>query len=99
MKKLMLLVVVLLVAGAVFAGEGKSCDRNAAKNVQLTGTIESGEGDARLFRVADGDRAYTICEESTADLAKLGGAKVKVTGKLVACGGGTELLIDKVAEI
>ncbi|HUP46403.1 MAG TPA: hypothetical protein VM779_12935, partial [Thermoanaerobaculia bacterium] len=61
MKKLMLLVVVLLAAGSLFAGEGKSCDRSqAAKAVQLTGTIEveSGAGgEVRVFRVADSDKA------------------------------------------
>ncbi|HVS31361.1 MAG TPA: hypothetical protein VMS98_07885 [Thermoanaerobaculia bacterium] len=103
MKKLMLIVVVLLAAGALFAGEGKSCDRSqAAKAVQLTGTVvvESGaDGEVRVFRVADSDKAYSICHKSTADLAKLNGSKVRVSGKLVSCDEGQELVIDKIAKI
>ena len=98
MKKLMLLVVVLLVAGSVFAGEGKSCDRTAAKTVQLTGTIEASD-DGRVFRVADSDRSYTICDKSTAELTKLSGATVRVSGKLVSCDEGQELVIEKAAKI
>ena len=101
MKKMMLLVLVLLVAGSVLAGEGKSCDRQA-KAVKLTGTIEvqaGADGDARVFRVADSDQSYSICDKSTADLAELSGATVRVSGKLVACDKGQELVIDKAARI
>ena len=103
MKKLVLLVLVLAVAALpVLAGEGKSCDRShGAKAVQLTGTIEVQDGadGARVFRVANSDKSYSICHESKADLAKLGGAKVRVSAKFVSCGEGQELLIEKVDKI
>ena len=104
MKKLVLLVLVLaVVAMPVLAGEGKSCDRSkAAKAVQLTGTIEvqeGADGESRVFRVANSDKSYSICHESKADLASLGGAKVRVSAKLVSCGEGTELLIEKADKI
>ena len=53
----------------------------------------------RVFRVADSDKAYSICHKSTADLAKLDGSKVRVSGKLVSCDEGQELMIDKAAKI
>ena len=103
MKKLVLLVLVMaVVAMPVLAGEGKSCDRSkAAKAVQLTGTIEAKDGaeGARVFRVANSDKSYSICHESKADLASLGGAKVRVSAKLVSCGEGQELLIEKADRI
>ena len=99
MRKVILLVVTLLVAGALFAGEGKSCDRNtAAKGVQLTGTIDVQNG-AKVFRVADSGETYSICDKSKVNLAKLNGSKVRVTGKLVSCDEGRELLIERVADI
>ena len=103
MKKMILLVVVLLVAvaGSLSAGEGKSCDR-AAKAVQLTGTIElqdGGAGETRVFRVAGSETSYSICHKSTADLTKLNGAKLRVSGKLVSCDEGQELVIERAARI
>ena len=99
MRRLILLGLMVLVAGSLFAGEGKSCDRShAAKAVQLTGTIEVQDG-ANVFRVADSDESYSICHKSTADLAKLNGAKVRVSGKLVSCDEGRELMIEKAAKI
>jgi hypothetical protein len=99
MKKLILLVVMLLVAGALHAGEGKSCDRNqAAKAVQLTGTIDVQDG-AQIFRVADSNESYSICDKSKAKLTNLNGAKVRVSGKLVTCDEGRELMIEKAAKI
>ena len=99
MRKVILILGTLLVAGSLFAGEGKSCDRNhAAKGVQLTGTIEVQDG-ARVFRVADSNESYSICHKSTAELAKLNGSKVRVTGKLVSCDEGQELMIEKAAKI
>ena len=100
MRNAILFVLVLLVAASVFAGEGKSCDRNhAAKNVQLTGTIQDGGEGGRVFRVADSTESYTICDKSTAELTKLNGSKVRVSGKLVSCGEGQELMIEKAAQI
>ena len=99
MRKAVVVLVTLLVAGSLFAGEGKSCDpKHAAKGVQLTGTIEVQDG-ARVFRVADSDESYSICDKSTADLAKLSGSKIRVTGKLVSCDEGQELKIEKAAKI
>lgn len=99
MRKVILLAVTLLVAGSLFAGEGKSCNRGqATKAVELTGTIEVQDG-AKVFRVADSDESYSICDKSSADVAKLGGSKIRVTGKLVSCDEGRELMIEKAAKI
>ena len=105
MKKLVLVVAVLLVAVSAFAG-GKNCRTDAAKSVQLTGTIacangETGEDCARVFRVANSDTEYSICDKSKASLAKLTGANVRVTGKVVSCdeSGGVELFVEKAAKI
>lgn len=101
MKKTLMFVVVLLVAMTVSAGEGKSCDREA-KNVKLTGTVEvqeTADGKTHVFRVADSDKSYSICNESKVEVAKLNGATVKVSGKLVNCDKGKELVIDSAARI
>lgn len=106
MKKLVLALAVVLVAVSAFAGGGKSCKSGEAKNVQLTGVIAcadgaTGENCARVFRVANSDTQYTICDKSKASLTKLNGANVRVSGKVVACdeSGGQELFIEKAKKI
>ncbi|MGZ8866948.1 MAG: hypothetical protein ACXW2P_01295 [Thermoanaerobaculia bacterium] len=106
MKKLVLALAVLLVAVSAFAGGGKSCKSGEAKAVQLTGTIACADGAtgddcARVFRVANSDTQYSICDKSKARLTSLDGANVRVTGKVVACDetGGEELFIEKAAKI
>ena len=106
MKKLVLVVAVLLVAVSAFAGGGKSCKSHEAKTVELTGTIACKDGStgadcARVFRVANSDVQYSICDKSKASLTKLRGANVRVTGKVVSCdeSGGEELFVEKAAKI
>src|SRR5687768_12593360 len=102
MKRIVLILVVLLVAATAFAGEGKSCDRNAkAKAVKLTGVIECVGDDCAKAQLVVDDEKYTICEKSEVKFASLKGAKVTVSGKLVSCGDsdGQELVIQKVSKI
>ena len=99
MKRLILVLVVLLAATSLFAGDGKSCDVNhKAKSVSLTGTVAAGANDTTVFRVANSDKSYTICHKSKANVAKLGaeGATLQVTGKIVSCdeAEGEELVVE-----
>ena len=103
MKRLIMVLVVLFTAATLFAG-GKECDINkSAKKVELTGTIASvGSGDEAktVFRVADTDQSYTICEKTKASVLKLtNSGAVRVKGKLVSCGEGQELVIDEAKKI
>ena len=105
MKKVVLVLAVLLVAVSAFAGGGKSCGAEA-KNVQLTGIIAcadgaSGENCARVFKVANSETQYSICDKSKASLTKLNGANVRVSGKVVSCdeSGGEELFVEKAVKI
>jgi hypothetical protein len=103
MKRLILFLIVVFAAGSLLAGEGKSCDTHKAKSVQLTGTIAAGEGGAKIFRVADSDKSYTICHKTKADVTKLGadGSALEVTGKIVSCdeAEGEELVIETAKKI
>ena len=103
MKKMIVVSAFLLAAGSLFAGEGKSCQKSEVKSVELTGTMacadgEKGDDCARVFRLDDGTN-YTVCEKTRASLTSITGAKVRVTGKVVSCGEGKELLIEKSAKI
>jgi hypothetical protein len=104
MKRLMVVAVFLLAASVVFAGgEGKSCKRGDSETVKLTGTVACAEGSgadcARVFRVANDDTQYTICDKSKVDLASLDGAQVRISGKIVSCDEGKELFIDSASKI
>ena len=104
MKRLILVLVVLLAATSLFAGDGKSCDANhKAKSVSLTGTVAAGANDTTVFRVANSDKSYTICHKSKANVAKLGaqGATLQVTGKIVSCdeAEGEELVVETVKKM
>jgi hypothetical protein len=109
MKRLALPLTLLLILGAtaVFAGDGKSCNthKTAAKSVELTGTIaQVGSGDeARtVFRVANSDQRYTVCEKTKASVlrqAAEAGATYRVSGKLVSCGDGQELVIENAKKV
>ena len=100
MKKLVILMVFLLSVGSLFAGEGKSCDKSkhASKSVELTGKIVSVEG-KQIFRVANSDTEYSVCDKSKAKLGKVGNDTVKISGKLVSCEDGEELMIESAAKI
>ena len=106
MKKSVLSLVFLMSTGVAFAGEGKSCKVKDAsyKNVELTGTIACADGSAggdcaRVFRVSNKDTEYKVCDKSKVKLAKLSGDSVRVSGKLVSCGEGEELMIEKASKI
>lgn len=101
-KRLPLILILVFVAGTLLAGDGKSCDVNKTKTVQLTGTIASADG-ATVFRVANSNKSYTICHKSKADVAKLGanGATLEVTGKIVSCdeAEGEELVVTSAKKV
>ena len=102
MKKVVVLILVVLFSvGVAMAGGGKSCDMKAkaAKSVELTGTI-SASGEHKVFRVSNAEGTqYTVCEESKADLSGLDNANVRIKGKVVKCGEGEELMIEKITKI
>lgn len=98
MKRLIPILLVVFAAGSLLAGQGKSCDVHKTKSVKLTGTLTSGADGAKIFRVADSNKSYTVCHKTKAEVAKLGadGATLQVTGKIVACdeAEGEELVIE-----
>ena len=101
MKRLVLVLVLVFTTSTLFAG-GKECkiDKTAQKSVELTGTFaHSADTDATIFRVANSNDSYTVCEKSKADLSKLGAANVRVKGKLVSCGDKQELMIESARKI
>jgi hypothetical protein len=96
MKRLALVLVVLFTAATLFAG-GKECEmkaKHAAKKVELTGTLAKGEGTHGVFRASSG-QSYNVCEKTKAAVLKTAGdGTVRVTGKLMSCGDGEELIIE-----
>ena len=103
MKRLIPIVLVVFAAGSLLAGEGKSCDTHKTKSVKLTGTLAIGADGAKIFRVSNSDKSYTLCHKTKAEVAKLGadGATLQVTGKIVACdeAEGEELVIETAKKI
>ena len=100
MKRLALVLIVLFTTATLFAG-GKECDmkKHAAKKVELTGTLSQiGTGDdaKTIFRVANSDQSYTVCEKTKASVLKLSnsGSTLQVKGKVMSCGDGEELMIE-----
>ena len=102
MKRVVMVLIALFTAATLFAG-GKECDTAKAKKVSLTGTIATvGSGDAAktVFRVANSDQSYTVCEQTKASVLRLSNSgSVAIKGKLVACGEGQELVIDEAKKI
>ena len=105
MKRLALTLIALFLATNLFAG-GKECDmkNHSAKKVTLTGTLSrTGDGDAAktVFRVADSDQSYTVCEKTKASILKLSNdaSNLKIKGKVVSCGEGEELVIESAQKI
>jgi hypothetical protein len=107
MKRLALTLIVLFTAVTLFAG-GKECDMKAhkAKSVELTGTLlRTGDGDEAktVFRVANSDQSYTVCEKTKASILKLSsdGSTLRVKGKVMNCGDshGEELIIESAQKI
>ena len=102
MKRLSLALVLMLVtATAVFAGEGKSCDmKKSGKAVELTGTLTHTEkGD--VFRIANSGDSYNVCEMTKSSILKMNDGKttLHIKGELVSCGEGTELVITEAKKI
>lgn len=106
MKRFAMVLIILLTATSLLAG-GKNCDakKHAAKSVELTGTLVrsgSGEGARTIFRVANGDRSYTVCEQTKASVLGLTSdrnATYRVKGTIVSCGEGEELLIESAKKV
>ena len=106
MKRLTLVLIALLAAGTLLAGEGKGCDmkNRSAKSVELTGTlvrVDGGEEGKTVFRVADSDRTYSVCHKTGSDVLGLANsnATVRIKGKVVSCGDGEELMISEAKKI
>lgn len=110
MKKLVVVMVFLMSVGVLVAGGGEACKakKSAVKNIELTGKLVcrdggSGQDCARVFRVANAENTqYAVCDKSKADLNALsenGNATLRVSGKLVKCSEGEELMIEKASKI
>src|SRR6266496_4202291 len=104
MKRMAMVLILLFTAASLFAG-GKECDMkaHAAKNVELTGTLaRTGDGDAAktVFRVANSDQSYTVCEKTRSSILSLTG-NVHIKGKVVSCSEshGEELMIESAKKI
>src|SRR5687768_5557126 len=102
MKRIALILIVLLTATSLFAGGGKECKvKSEAKNVTLTGSLSttgSGDDAKTVFRVANRNLSYTVCEETKSEFLKLSG-NVQVKGKVVNCSGCEELVITEAKKI
>lgn len=105
MKRLALVLIVLFTAATLFAG-GKECEmkKNASKKVELTGTLaQVGTGDdaKTIFRVANSDQSYTVCEKTKRSVLELSnsGSTLQVKGKVMSCGDGEELMIESAKKI
>jgi hypothetical protein len=106
MKKLIYILVLAVSVGSLAANDGKGCNmKKTAKTVELTGQLVckgTGEDCAPVFRVANSNTTYHVCDESKVDvnaLAKDTKATFRVTGKLVNCTEGEELVIEKASKI
>ena len=108
MKKLAVAMVFVMSTGVLFAG-GEHCKVKKAtmKNVELTGKLVCSDGStaedcARVFRVANTENTqFKVCDKSKANLNALGdtgNSTLRVSGKLVNCGEGEELMIEKVSK-
>ena len=95
MKRMAMVLIVLFTAASLFAG-GKECQMkaHAAKSVELNGTL-SRSGDTTVFRVANSDQTYNVCEKTKSSILSLTG-NVHVKGKVVSCSEshGEELMIE-----
>ncbi|HWW60344.1 MAG TPA: hypothetical protein VN181_03160 [Thermoanaerobaculia bacterium] len=99
MKRIAMTLVILLCAASLFAG-GKECRMKEGKSVELNGTITHSDSKT-VFRVANSDQTYTVCEQTKSSVLKLAtdGTAVHVTGRVVSCGSGEELLIENAKKI
>lgn len=106
MKRIALTLVVLCFATSLFAG-GKECDmkKHTVKTVELTGTLlraDAGDDAKMIFRVANSNETYTVCEKTKSAVLRLGDdghTTLHVKGKIVSCGDGEELMIEHANKI
>lgn len=106
MKRIALTLILLFTTATLFAG-GKECNmkNHQAKAVSLTGSlVTTGSGDEAktIFRVANSDQSYTVCEKTKASILKMSNdnAVLKITGKVMTCGdNGQELIIESAQKI
>ncbi len=100
MKRVALTLIVLLVATSLFAG-GQNCDlKKSAKAVTLTGTLDRNGEEKAVFHVANSADSYTVCEETKASVLELSNSgTLRVSGKVVDCGGKKELVITSAKKI
>ena len=101
MKRVALTLVILLVATSLFAGGGQNCDlKKSAKAVTLTGTLDRNGDEQAVFTVANSADKFTVCEETKASILELSNSgTLKVSGKVVDCGGKKELVITSAKKI
>ena len=94
MKRLAMVLIVLFTAASLFAG-GKECNIKSAKSVELTGTLAD-----NVFRVADSDQSYKVCEKTKQSVLKLSNSgTLQIKGKVVSCDEGEELVIESAKKI
>jgi hypothetical protein len=96
------MLIFVLAATTLFAG-GKECELKAGKSVELNGTlVTTGSGDAEktVFRVANSDKSYSVCEKTSNAVLKLSNSgSLHVKARVVSCGSGEELLIEDAKKI
>jgi hypothetical protein len=103
MKRMAMVLIVLFTAASLFAG-GHACDMkaHAAKAVELDGTLVPGSDGTHpaVFRVANSDQSYNVCEKTKSSILKLSG-NVHIKGKVATCseGHGEELMIESAKKI
>ena len=100
MKRMAMVLILLFTAASLFAG-GKECQMkaHAAKNVELNGTLVPGTDGSHpaVFRVANSDQTYTVCEKTKSSILKLSNSgTLHIKGKVVSCSesNGEELVIE-----
>ena len=99
MKRMAMVLIVLFTAASLFAG-GKECQMkgHAAKSVELNGTLQGSDGShPAVFRVADSDQTYNVCEKTKSSILKLSNSgTLHIKGKVVSCSEshGEELMIE-----
>jgi hypothetical protein len=98
MKRIAIALTVLFVLTTSLYAGGKSCDakNHAAKSVDLTGSLTWTADHKAVFHVANSSESYTVCEKTKASVLKqTEGANLRIKGKVVSCGEGTELVIEE----
>jgi hypothetical protein len=108
MKRIALALVLVFAATSLFAG-GKECNikQHAAKSVELTGTlvrVADGDHTKTVFRVANSNQSYTVCEKTKSSVLKLGNDgkdTLWIKGKVASCSDSNseELVIETAKKV